>query len=267
MASQNLMLIIMTAKNCGGCIQLRGDGKILDNPRYPRWNVDYFTKIFNLKQKNDIIVYNIHFLDYSIRQSLDVISALSIISLNDKKIIRKIHVPSDIGYEIVIETNGIETSREKINESFYMFLANKISTEFLTNFCYAYPSFYFVNSKLWERSIKGEKILYAYINGFKTEKHPTGPGWINSHVSTIKTQKDADNINIITNILNGNINLDPNNEAENVGNNSNTKTQMKVIKSVNNEIAPQINELQEPNCNNGVIFYPLFTLKKFKKRK
>ena len=211
MENRNLMIIIVTAENCGPCKKLRGDGKIIETTDTKNvtiagghtWNVDFFKKLLQVRSLNPIYICEIHFLERL--GNIDSIESFNEIYLEKDKIMRKTYksIPNKPEYSITIEENGVQINQTINKDSFFVFLKSKIPDQFLNKYINYFPSWYFADSLLWNNAIKNNSDLYVYVNGFSTIKHENK--WI---VLFQERKPQEDPILIAKKIINKSVKID-----------------------------------------------------------
>lgn len=214
------VIVIMTSAACGHCNQMRGDGYFVSDNSQPHikkdggkgwlWNEDFFRHLLRGGEESGrakFRVFEIHFA--TLQGSYDNIVEISEFELADKNEIARNTFYSQNGKLMNTFALGYrKTDRpeptEITDQTFEELLAEYIPKQ-ISNYTYAYPSWFYCNGEIWESSIKNNTPLYGYMAGMKVSQIANGQfGVIRDSSSFTETE---DPVSVAKRIATGNLNL------------------------------------------------------------
>lgn len=188
------VLVIVTSRQCGHCLKLRGAGHL--SKRLPRsfpnpqgngwgWNEEFFLALLRGGMTSGparLRVFEINFEDLS--GKLDQVSSFSEFSIEDSHIRRQAYYNSSdrMIYSNEVGDDPIISLQKVDNYGFYEYLNAMFPSE-IADFIHPYPGFIFASQYAWGRAIRKEEPLYALSGKFPTRRKTGGIGFeVNSDI-------------------------------------------------------------------------------------
>lgn len=184
--------VIVTAENCGHCKRMRGDGKLLSSNSIDKNRIQpgipggkYYDEVFvtNLitgNSKNDNFtakyrVFNLHMANY--QKPSDGVKSISFFALSDKPgvVTQKIFSKGEKD-NTVVETLTVGSlkhiSEEQKSDIEWSKTVGAYIPKDIIKYIVQYPTTLVFSAKSWDGAIRGENLLYGYVNGLKTKDVP-----------------------------------------------------------------------------------------------
>lgn len=207
------ILVIITNKECGHCQKMRGkDGWPSDKlakrtiSTNSSWNNDFFKKSLTagstnyITQKSRIIEVHYDKLKHNPR-----IIEVTFFDLNDilELQIKKYRPSLDNRTVMYTKDNLGFIVHKNLKYNFDEFISRYIPVKLLQNYLHIYPSWMYVHSTIWEKSIHQNSPLYLRVQGYKTVRDGENPDIfkiLKEKTSNIE-EKDRDPVDIIKRLI------------------------------------------------------------------
>lgn len=181
------ILVIITNKECGHCVNMRGKhGWPSDKlPTFhsgssDRWNIDFFNGcltggIYDGVQKARVI--ELHFSKLIPDPPLEEVTFFDLNPITGDIVIKKYQHERGEGLTLsTMNKNGFIDSKIIPNMNFNQFVDMYIPLTGIKRYLYVFPAFIYVHSTIWENAaLESENSLYARVQGFRTVRDGSNP--------------------------------------------------------------------------------------------
>lgn len=209
---KDYMCVMMTARGCGHCSKMRGNGVMGGGSHFMKPSViDEFINI-----SNNYTLFNIHYDNMSGKR--DLIREISKFSKQNDNIIQEmwsidgentrfLKIEANTKTKKIIQ-NGIDVIKHGDKNILWSeFIKSKVP-EKIDNYTYYYPCFMITRTDNWLNSLNNNSQLYALTNAGKTRKNKSGEVFLDKDGKSFN-ERMVDPKDMIRDVTTGKVKISP----------------------------------------------------------